>query len=99
MAAVTYSTVPEVKTATLGSSNIATEFTKPSNRARRAIVTFDTNAGKVAYVGTDGVAIGTNFTPVPAGSPMEFFVDSSIVGVYCASATAGTVVHVAYEKG
>lgn len=97
MSAVTYTTVPEVATATLGSSNVATEFTKPSNRARRAVVTFDTNAGKVSYTGTDGVAIGTHYTPVPAGTPMEFFMGSA-GSLFCASATGSTVVHVAYEK-
>lgn len=93
-----YTTVPEVQTQTLGSSNVAAEFIKPSNRARRAIVTFDTNAGKVSYTGTDGQAIGANYTPVPAGTPMEFFMGSA-GSIFCASATGSTVVHVAYEKG
>jgi hypothetical protein len=92
-----YTTVPQVKTVTLGGSNVATEFTRPSNRARRAVVTFDTNAGKVSYTGTDAQAIGTDYTPVPAGTPMEFYMGSS-GAIFCASATGSTVVHVAYES-
>jgi hypothetical protein len=97
MAAVTYTTVPQDGHATLGGSNVATEFIKPSNRARRAVVTFDTNAGKVCNSGTDGAAIGSDYTPVPAGVPTEFFMGSA-GSIFCASATASTVCHVRYES-
>jgi hypothetical protein len=97
MAAVTYTTVPQVKTATLGSSNVATEFTRPSNRARCAIVTFDANAGKVSYTGTDGASIGADYTPVAAGVPTAFDMGSA-GAIFCAAATGSTVVHVAYES-
>lgn len=92
-----YTTVPQVKTVTLGGSNVATEFIKPSNRGRRAIVTFDTNAGKVSYTGTDAAAIGTDYQVVAAGVPTEFYMGSA-GSLFCASATGSTVCHVAFES-
>lgn len=98
MAAVVFTVCPSVKTQNpLGATNVATQFTKPAG-AKRAVVSFDTNPGKVAYQGTDGAAIGVDYMPVPANSPMEFNVEG-VGSIFCAAATASTVVHVAFEKG
>jgi hypothetical protein len=96
MAATTFSDVPQVKTVTLGTSNTASQFTKPAG-ANKATVYFDTNPGKLAFTGTDGSAIGAHYMPIPADTLVEVPLVSG-AALFLASATASTVVHVSMER-
>lgn len=76
---------------TLGGSDVATRVNPPAG-TRYLWITFESNPGKIAYSGTDAVAIGGQHMLLPAGG-----VELQQQGdqpVYLAAAVAGTDVSV-----
>jgi hypothetical protein len=80
-------------TFTLGSADVLTEV-RPPEGTRYLWITFAANAGKLAYSGTDGGAIGADFIPLSADTGVELQHQGDR-RVYLASATGATVVTVA----
>ena len=87
---------------TSGTPNNVTEVVIPA-RASKASVRFDTNAGKLAFEGTDGAAVGSHFCDIDANTWAEFGLGDGIgtskgVGsIFVASGTATTTVTVLIE--
>ena len=104
--AVTISTALTPTRTTLSATpDVATKFTLPRN-ARRIIVQFITNAGKIAWTGTDAVAIGSSYLTVVSNTPYVFTIgggmgnrkiDETATAIYLASGTASTVVEIIVE--
>lgn len=90
--AVTLSTFFAPDTITLGSADVLTEI-RPPEGTRYIWVTFTANAGKLAYTGTDGGAIGADFIPLAADTGVELQHQGDRK-FYLASATGSTVVTV-----
>lgn len=87
---------------TSGTPNNLTEVVIPA-RASKASVRFDTNAGKLAFEGTDAAAIGSHYCDIDADTWAELSLADGIgtskgVGsIFVASATATTTVTVMIE--
>lgn len=93
---------PQLLRFTLGGIDVATQVLFPS-AARTATVRFETNAGKLAFTGTDGGAVNANHIAVTADATHQFSVTDGInvskgvAGFFVASATASTVISVMVE--
>ena len=94
---------PDALRFTLSSSvNEATQVVIPST-AVKVSIKFASNAGKVAFEGTDGSAINANYADVAANAWAEMSlgdginVSNGIGSIYVASATASTVCTVVIE--
>jgi hypothetical protein len=96
---------PDSITFTLGASNVATRIDPPNN-CRRLTVFFETDAGKLAFKGTDAVAIDASAIPVDADRWFQVYADQDQreggkgpAPIYIATATGGTTVYVVAEAG
>ena len=87
---------PDAIRFTLGGSHVATQVVIPQT-ASKVTVKFSTNAGKIAFEGTDGGAINANFADIVGDAFAELSLSDGIreskgVGsIFLASATASTV--------
>ena len=93
---------PEAVRITLGASNIQTQLNVPA-QASRLSVRFMSNAGNVAFTGSDGGSLGSAYISLDADSWAEISLADGIntskgVGaVYLSSSTASTVVEAMIE--
>lgn len=81
----------------MGSTDVATKVSRHPATSK-LIVSFETNAGKIAFTGTDGGAINANYVLVPAGTQYEINV-GNVPAIYVASATGSTVCSVVAVGG
>jgi len=92
---------PYVQRVTLGATDVLQEITLPSE-AGRVSCRFVTNAGKVAFTGTDGAAIGTDYATFDADTWLELAWrgtrPQTLGSVFLASATGSTVVEILIEQ-
>lgn len=98
MAAISFTkdSVPDARRFQLGSADVATKVNKHT-AANKLTVNFEGAPGKVAFTGTDGQAIDSNYIVVPADTCVEIAMGSSLA-IYLASAVASTNVSVVAEK-
>jgi hypothetical protein len=94
---------PDIKRITLsGTPDNATEVVIPAS-AKTATIRFETNAGKLAFNGTDAAAIDSGYIVVTADATHQFSLTDGIAvskGVgsfFIASGTASTVCSVMLE--
>jgi len=93
---------PQLIRFTLGGTDVAT-LVLITSTAATATVRFETNAGKLAFTGSDAAAINANYIAVTADATHQFAVTDGInvskgvAGFYVASATGSTVVSVMVE--
>ena len=94
---------PDIKRITLsGTPDNATEVVIPAS-AKTATVRFETNAGKLAFEGTDGAAVNAAHILVTADATHQFSltdgsaVSKGVTSFFIASATASTVCSVMLE--
>ena len=96
------SAFPEAVRFTLGSSNIQTQLNIP-HTASTLSVRFITNAGSVAFTGSDGGSRGSAYVSIDADAWAEISladgINSSkgVTAVYLSSATGSTVVECMIE--
>ena len=87
---------PDALRFTLGGVNVATQVVIPQT-ASKVTIKFSTNAGKLAFEGTDGAAINANYADISADAFAELSLADGIreskgVGsIFVASATGSTV--------
>jgi len=93
---------PQLLRFTLGGVDVATQVNIP-NAAKTATIRFETNAGKLAFTGTDATAVNANHIVVTADATHQFSVTDGIAvskGVaafFVASGTGSTVISVMCE--
>ena len=93
---------PDIQRFTLGGVDVATQVVIPPS-CKSATVRFETNAGKLAFEGTDGGAVNAAHIAITADAAHQFSMLDGIgvsVGVtsfFVASATGSTVVSVMLE--
>jgi len=93
---------PQLLRFTLGGVDVATQVNIP-NAAKTATIRFETNAGKLAFTGTDATAVNANHIAVTADATHQFSVTDGIsvskgvAAFYVASATGSTVISVMCE--
>ena len=92
---------PQLLRFTLGATDVATQVLFPS-AARSATVRFETNAGKLAFTGTDGGAVNANHIVVTADATHQFSVTDGInvskgVAGFFVASTGSTVISVMVE--
>ena len=96
------STYPEAVRFTLGSSNVQTQLNVP-NSASTLSVRFISNAGQVAFAGSDGGSLGAAYVTIDADSWAEISLadgigkSKGVTAVYLSSATDSTVVECMVE--
>ena len=93
-------TVPFAYRITLGDADDLTEVTLPGV-AYKLSIQFVSNAGKIAFTGTDGSAIGSHYASVAADSWAELAWRGGATApqsvIYLASGTGSTVVELLAE--
>jgi hypothetical protein len=93
---------PEAVRITLGGSNVQTQLNVP-NTASTLSVRFLSNAGNIAFTGSDGGSLGAAYVSIDADSWAEISladgINSSkgVTAVYLSSATGSTVVEAMIE--
>ena len=96
------SAYPEAVRFTLGSSNVQTQLNVP-NSASTLSVRFISNAGQVAFAGSDGGSLGAAYVTIDADSWAEISLadgigkSKGVTAVYLSSATGSTVVECMVE--
>ncbi len=98
--AETIGTSPAIVRFEIVAANLAVRVDYTARSFARLTVQFETNAGKLALVGTDGVILAaTDYTPIAADAPYTMFLgrDQQTSSIYVQADTANTFVSISAE--